>query len=237
MKKRITPTIRNVFLITLIALFFIASTSFVSANNIVHKIADGTNNGFWVTTNIGLSHHTTCTAQGGGFVAVSPQSNAAATGEAIPQEFVDVAKTAGITNFNTIFKSGCWAGQNINCNNPNIYLPNPRTFHIGIFAYAQNQVIDADPTDLAYVHYCSLPNEPTTECSDGLDNDNDGLVDMYDPDCSNRDDDKEEPDTRQCNDNIDNDGNSDNDDNDDLERPPYDRRKCQSLCAGSTSDC
>jgi len=50
---------------------------------------------------------------------------------------------------------------------------------------------------------------PTYQCSDGIDNDGDGLVDLQDPGCSNAGDDNETDDpfpTTQCSDGIDNDG-------------------------------
>ncbi len=39
----------------------------------------------------------------------------------------------------------------------------------------------------------TTPSEPTTECSDGIDNDGDGLVDMADPDCTSSSDTTDEP--------------------------------------------
>jgi hypothetical protein len=46
----------------------------------------------------------------------------------------------------------------------------------------------------------------TTQCSDTRDNDNDGLIDLNDPDCSSSSDDSEAPPASgQCSDGIDND--------------------------------
>lgn len=57
------------------------------------------------------------------------------------------------------------------------------------------------------------PPPQTTHCSDGIDNDNDSLVDLQDPGCENSNDDNETnsngnppPLTTQCSDDIDNDG-------------------------------
>lgn len=46
----------------------------------------------------------------------------------------------------------------------------------------------------------------TLQCSDGVDNDGDGLTDIEDPGCSDPDDDDESDGTSQCQDGIDNDG-------------------------------
>jgi hypothetical protein len=49
------------------------------------------------------------------------------------------------------------------------------------------------------------PDDPKPECSDSKDNDGDGLIDLNDPGCSNRDDNQESDGTSQCQDGIDND--------------------------------
>jgi len=49
------------------------------------------------------------------------------------------------------------------------------------------------------------PDEPKSECSDSKDNDADGLIDLNDPGCSNKDDNIESDGTTQCQDGIDND--------------------------------
>ena len=65
---------------------------------------------------------------------------------------------------------------------------------------------------LLYALWDGLHNEvppPVAECSDGVDNDGDGFVDLDDPGCTNAEDDDETnspPAVVQCNDGIDNDG-------------------------------
>ena len=61
----------------------------------------------------------------------------------------------------------------------------------------------ASGTDYNYLICCSAPGIGPSQCSDGIDNDNDGLIDLADPDCDNNPgDNNEEP---QCSDGIDND--------------------------------
>ncbi|MGM5484217.1 MAG: hypothetical protein ACQER9_04865, partial [Nanobdellota archaeon] len=83
--------------------------------------------------------------------------------------------------------------------------------------------IDLDDPD------CSNPSDDTedsftpgrTECSDGIDNDNDNYIDLDDPDCSNPSDDTEDsftPGRTECSDGIDN----DNDNYIDLDDPGCD---------------
>ena len=54
------------------------------------------------------------------------------------------------------------------------------------------------------------PPPPTTQCSDGVDNDGDGLIDLADPGCTDANDNDETggppPPTTQCSDGVDNDG-------------------------------
>jgi len=59
--------------------------------------------------------------------------------------------------------------------------------------------------------FCVKRDQPsvTYQCSDGIDNDSDGLVDLQDPGCANAEDNdeyNEPPPTTQCSDGIDNDG-------------------------------
>ncbi|RME55577.1 hypothetical protein D6777_00050, partial [Candidatus Woesearchaeota archaeon] len=73
---------------------------------------------------------------------------------------------------------------------------------------------DNDEKNRFYIPFFKLPNfqfffipdENNNQCSDGVDNDNDGLVDMDDPGCENpEDDDESNEENSQCSDNIDND--------------------------------
>ncbi len=116
----------------------------------------------------------------------------------------------------------------------------PGTWHPTLSVDTLNKYIELDEKnnyDTETIEVNDIVVQPETQCSDGLDNDRDGLVDSADPGCSDGSDDDESDDpvtVTQCSDGLDNDGDglTDMDDpdctspEDQLEVPPVHTTEC-----------
>lgn len=107
----------------------------------------------------------------------------------------------------------------------------------GIYVVTLTVTDDDGASDNASVNITVLPDNSMTQCSDGIDNDVDGLIDMNDPGCSNPlDDDEIDGISYQCSDGIDNDGDLLIDMNDPGCTAPTDNNETDSAALPQCSD-